>query len=521
MMSLARNVATVGIATILSRVLGFARDVLIAAVFGTGARADAFFVAFQLVNLMRRMLAEGALNAATVPLYLRARDTGGDDEAAAFAGRMAGSLAAMLSLAVIVFAVAMPVVVLILAPGFAWGGERMTLAVELARLMLPYLALAGPLAVMMGVLNANHRFAAAAFATAAFNATMLAALLTIYAVNSGDSDTSGRILAIGVACAGVSQLALVGAAFVFGKERITPLSVSFGPQVRGFLALAVPGLIAAGIPQITIIAGIVVASTSRSAVSWIYYANRLVELPLGIVGIAIGTVLVPALAHAMRGAGRDESARIESRGIELALGLALPAAAGLIVLAAPVTHILFERGAFSAADTAATAAALSAFACGLPGHVLAKTFSPAFFAREDTRTPMRAALLGLAVAIGGSVALMPLAGHVGIAAAIAISGWVSAGWLGLESTRRFGFSLDAQAKRRIPRIAVAAIAMALAVEAAARAVPQWTAPGASPAAGAAGLAALIAAGIAVYLLCLHLLRVATPFELARTLRKRA
>ncbi|MGE0563304.1 MAG: murein biosynthesis integral membrane protein MurJ [Pseudolabrys sp.] len=519
-MSLARNVATVGIATMLSRVLGFARDVLIAAVFGSGVRADAFFVAFQLVNLVRRVLAEGALNAATVPLYLRARDEGGAGAAAAFAGRMVGSLAVLLSALVIVFAVAMPAVILILAPGFTFGGERMTIAVDLARLMLPYLALAGPLAVMMGVLNANHRFATAAFATAAFNATMLAALVVIYAMNSGDSQISGRILAVGVACAGVSQLVLVGAAIWIGPERITPLTVSFGPQVRRFVALAVPGLIAAGIPQITVIGATIVASSERSAVSWIYYANRLVELPLGIVGIAIGTVLVPALTHATRNADRAESTQIESRGIEIALGLALPSAAGLMSLAEPIVRILFQRGAFSAIDTAATAAALAAFAGGLPGHVLVKTFSPAFFAREDTKTPMHAALFGFVIAIGGSIVLMPLFGHVGIAAAIALSGWASAAMLGFQIARRFGFSLDPRTRSRIPRIALAAVVMGLAVEAGRAGFPQWTSSAASPLEASLGLCALIVAGFAVYLGCLSLLRVTTPAGLLRALRRR-
>ena len=357
-MSLARNVATVGSATLFSRVLGFARDIGIAAVFGAGIRADAFFVVFQLANLIRRMLAEGALNAAVVPLYLRARDEGGEQAARAFAGRLIGTFALALSGAVVVFAVAMPAIVLALAPGFVFGGPRMTSAVEFARLMLPYLALAGPVAVLMGVLNANGRFAAAAYATTAFNATMLAALLVVFAIHGGDSQPSGRILAFGVALAGVSQLALVAIAVRLGPARVTPLSVSFGPEVRRFLTLAIPGLLASGIPQITVIAGVMVASASRSAVSWIYYANRLIELPLGIVGIAVGTVLVPAFAHAIRSGDKRELAQVESRGIELALGLALPAAIALVSLAEPIVRVLFERGAFAAGDTAATAAAL-------------------------------------------------------------------------------------------------------------------------------------------------------------------
>jgi putative peptidoglycan lipid II flippase len=520
-MSLVRNVATVGTATLVSRVLGFTRDVGIAAIFGAGIRADAFFVAFQLANLVRRMLAEGALNAAVVPLYLRARDNGGPAMAAAYAGRLIGTLTVLLAgLAAVVFAVAMPAVVLVLAPGFTYGGPRMMIAIELAQLMLPYLALTGALAVLMGVLNANHRFAATAFATAAFNATMLAALLIIYVMKAGDSQFSGRVLAVGVSAAGLSQLILVSAAVWWGPERVTPLSISFGPQVRRFLALAIPGLIASGIPQITVIAGVMVASTSRSAVSWIYYANRLVELPLGIVGIAIGTVLVPAFAHAMRSADARERSFVESRGIELALGLALPAAAGLAAMAEPIVRILFQHGAFLPADTTATAAALFAFAFGLPGHVLVKTFSPVFFAREDTATPMRAALFGFVIAITGSVILMPVLGHVGIAIATAVSGWASAALLGFRISQRYGFAIDQQARQRIPRIAIAALIMGLAVTAGHYWLSPWMADDVPTLVRFSAFGIVIIAGLVIYLGCLYAMRVASPQELARTIRHR-
>ena len=327
-MSLARNVATVGGITFLSRILGFGRDVMIAAVFGAGVRADAFFVAFQLANLVRRLLAEGAMNAAVVPLYLRARDQGGETAAGAYAGQLTGTLAVALTGLALLLALAM---------------------------MLPYLALAGPIAVLMGVLNANHRFALAALATAAFNATMLTALGVIFLLQLGDSALSGRIVAFSIALAGLAQLVLVGVAVWIGPERVTPLGVSFGAAMRRFLALAIPGLVASGIPQITIIAAVMVASASPSAVSWLYYANRLVELPLGIVGMAIGTVLVPAFAHALRSADSSELAAAESRGLEIVLFLALPAAVALAVLATPIVAVLFQRGAFPAADTAATA----------------------------------------------------------------------------------------------------------------------------------------------------------------------
>lgn len=517
-MSLARNVATVGGITLLSRILGFARDVLIAAVFGAGIRADAFFVAFQLANLMRRVLAEGALNAAVVPLYLRARDQGGDPAAGAYAGQLIGTLAVGLTGVALVLALAMPLVVIVLAPGFVVGGPRMTIAVELARLMLPYLAIAGPLAVLMGVLNANHHFAFAAFATAAFNATMLSALGLIFLLDAGDSTLSGRIVAASVALAGVAQIVLVGVGVWIKPERVTPLSVSFDAPMRRFLALAIPGLVAGGIPQITIIAAVMVASASRSAVSWLYYANRLIELPLGIVGVAIGTVLVPAFAHALRSGDKAELAAAESRGLEIAMLLALPATAALAVLAHPIVAALFERGAFTPADTAATAAALSAFAIGLPGHVLVKAFSPIFFAREDTATPMYAALAGFAVALIGSLLLLPSLGHVGVAIATGISGWVSAGVLGVIIARRIGFSLDRNARRRLPRIAIAALLMGVAIKALQMALTPWLA-GPSGVARLIALCALISTGLAVYTALLHLLGVARLSDLLKAARR--
>lgn len=515
--SIARNVATVGAATLFSRVLGFVRDVLIASLFGAGIRADAFFVAFQLANLVRRLLAEGGLNAAFVPLYLRARDQSGT-AAAAFAGKLLGTFTLGLACAAIALAVIMPAVILILAPGFDVAGQRLPLAVDMARLMLPYLVFAGPLAVLMGVLNANHRFAAAALATAAFNATILAVLAAIFFFAAGNSDFSARLLAAAVGLAGFSQIVLVAVAAALGRYRAWPVGVSFGADIRKFLALAIPGLLAGGIPQITVIAGVMVASTSRSAVSWIYYANRLIELPLGLVGIAIGTVLVPAFVHAIRRGDRQSLAAAESRGLELALGLALPAAVALFLLAEPIVRALFQRGAFTHTDTAATAAALAAFAFGLPGHVLVKTFSPAFFAREDTRTPMLAAIAGFVIAVGGSLALMPFFGHVGIAVAISLSGWASAGLLGALIARRIGFSLDGDAKRRLPRIGLAAAAMGLAIESARRAAEPWTASGVSAIQSIALLTALILIGLCVYALLLRILGVLRMRDIVQAAR---
>jgi len=520
-MSIARNVATVGSATLISRVLGFARDMAIAAVFGAGARADAFFVAFQLANLMRRLLAEGAFNPAVIPLYLRARDESGPAGAAAFAGRLIGTFLVALTGLAAVLALVMPGIVFLLAPGFEFGSERATSAIAMARLMLPYMIFAAPVAVMVGVLNANHRFAVAAYVTTALNLTMLAALALVFWLKGGDSDWSAGVIAMSVAVAGVSQLALVAAGLASSRLSVTPIAVAFDKDMRRFLKLAVPGLITTALPQFTVIAGVMIASSSLSAVSWLYYANRLIEMPLGVVSIAIGTVLVPAFTHAVRSGDSHELAHVESRGLELSIGLALPAALALAALAEPVVRILFERGAFTADDTAATAAALAAFALGLPGHVLAKTLSPVFFAREDTGTPMRAAFVGLVVAIGGSLLLRPSMGHVGIALAIALSGWASALLLGILIARRFGFGIDAQARRRLPRIVIAAVVMGLAVLAGLSWLAPWLGPGAHGVTRVVALAVLVAAGLAVYLVLLTLFRVTSPHQLWQAVRRPA
>jgi putative peptidoglycan lipid II flippase len=380
----------------------------------------------------------------------------------------------------------MPFVVLLLAPGFAQNSERLGLAVEFARLMTPYLVLAGPLAVLMGLLNATHRFAAAASAAIVFNVALITVLAGV--LWHGDDSVSGQILAGCVGLAGLAQLAMVAGAVWLGRERIS-LGVSIGPEMRRFAALAAPGMLASALPQLTVIAGIMVASAAPSAVSWIYYANRLVELPLGVVGIAIGTVFVPAFTQAVRGGDRVAISDTQSRGLELALALALPASLGLATLAEPITRVLFERGAFKPADTAATAAALTVFSIGIPGHVLVKALSAVFFAREDTATPLRAALVGFLVAVGASLALMTLIGHVGIAAAAALSGWVGAAVLAVTLHRKVGFALDRTAQHRLPRIVVAAFAMALAVIAARVALPPL---------GPLSLVAVIASAVALY-----------------------
>jgi putative peptidoglycan lipid II flippase len=252
-----------------------------------------------------------------------------------------------------------------------------------------------------------------------------------------------------------------------------------------------------------------VASMTPSAVSWLYYANRLIELPLGVVGIAIGTVLVPAFSHANRAADRAASVAAQSRGLELAVGLSFPAALGLAVLARPIVTILFEHGAFTSTDTIATASAVAVLALGLPGHVLVKACSPAFFAREDTSTPMRAALIGLAVAGLASLALFRVLGPLGIASAIALSGWAGAIALAFFLRRRIGFELDRAARRRLPLIVLASVAMAAGLIAALPLAAPFLAQARPLAVRGAMLGGLMAGGFVFYFGLLRLFGVLT------------
>ncbi|MGY2931489.1 putative peptidoglycan lipid II flippase [Bradyrhizobium sp. GM6.1] len=511
-----RSFLTVSTGTLASRLLGFARDSLIAALLGTGAVADAFLAAFQLVNVVRRLLSEGALNAALIPAWLRVRDRDGEAAAAAFAGRVLSSVSAGLIAISIVIALLMRLIIMIIAPGFV-GSASLDLAVQNARLMLPYLAFAGPVTVLMGLLNAQGRFALTAFSPLLFNIALIAASTTLLLWHV-DATVAAWILAASVGIAGLLQLLMLLSQR--SARLATPLRVSFDKDMRGFFAKAIPGMIASSGPQWLMVAGAIIASATPAAVSWLYFANRLIELPLGIVGVAMGTVLVPELTRAVRSGHRGAVAYAESRALELATGLALPATLGLIVLAEPIVRLLFEHGAFGAEDSATTARALMWLALGLPAHVLIKALSPTYFARSDTMTPLLATAKGFVVAVALAILLGHFFGASGIAASIAAGAWSSAISLLRKGTREFGFSVDAAARKRLPRIVLAALAMGGLL---------WLTAGLLPS-QAHGLIRFIAlgsqigggaAGIVVYGLLLQILRVASWREAAGALKRPA
>jgi putative peptidoglycan lipid II flippase len=508
-----RSFVTVSTGTLASRLLGFARDAMVAALLGAGPVADAFLVAFQLVNVVRRLLTEGALNNALVPIWLSVKETKGPVAASAFAGRVLATISAALIVATAAAGLLMPWIITALAPGFA-GEATLHLAVDDARLMLPYLAFAGPATVTMALLNAQGRFALTAFAPLLFNGALIAVMIALVFKQWNASDAALAIAAT-VGIAGLLQL-LILVLRSRGSHFATPLRVTFDSEMRGFLAKAIPGMVAGAGPQLLIVAGAIVASSSPSAVSWLYFANRLIELPLGIVGVAVGAVLVPELARAAHTDDSDATTHAQSRGLELAVGLALPATLGLMALSEPVVRLLFQRGAFVAADTTGTAYALVWLALGLPAQVLIKALSPAFFARGDTLTPLWATLKGLAVTIVLAVVLGRLFDVRGIAASIAIGACSGALVLIRHSLTTFGFSIDAAARRRLPLIVASALAMGGAL---------WlSAPLASTANTSALLhlilvAALIAGGMVVYGLFLALLGVISWVDAIKALRQ--
>ncbi len=489
---------TVGAATMASRVLGFVRDAMIAGTLGTGIAADAFLVAFRLPNLFRRLFAEGSFNSAFVPLYARALAEDGEDGARRFAEEAFAVLLVTVGVVTALAMVAAPLFVLLLAPGFADTPEKFGLAARLTRYCFPYLAAMSVIGLLAGILNAHRRFLAAALAPVLLNVVLIAVLVGVEVAGLGRSPEAATALALGVAAAGFAQLAMVGLAVrrAGWAPRLRLPRVT--PGVRRLVALGLPGLVAGGITQINIVIGTVIASLQDGSVAILYYADRLYQLPLGIVGIAIGVVLLPEIARQVRAEREDLVLEAQNRSVEFALILTLPAALALMLASKPIVEVLFERGAFGPQDTMETAETLSAFACGLPAFVLIKVLSPAFFAREDTRTPMLIGGVAVLANVVAALTLWPALQHVGIAIATSLAGWLNAGLLWLVLVRRGQWRTDGELETRLPRIAGAAAAMGAAVFLVAAWLEPWTGAENPLLVKGAALGALVLSGIAVF-----------------------
>jgi putative peptidoglycan lipid II flippase len=507
---LLHSVATIGSMTLMSRGLGFVRDLLIADVLGAGPLADAFFVAFKLPNFLRRLFAEGAFNAGFVPMFARTLEAEGPVVAKAFAEQAQAALVAILLPLVLLSIPAMPWLITIFTPGFEPPDPRYAAAVELSRITFCYILFISLVALQSGILNSMNLFGAAAASPVVLNITMITAL----GLSIAWLDAPAYTLAWSVAAAGLLQflwlrfsLYRAGMVPAFRRPRISP-------EIRRLFALILPGAVGASAAQISVLIDIFFASLLPSgAVSYLYYADRLSQLPLGVIGVAVGTALLPLLSRQLRAGDVTAALKSQNLAIELALLLTVPAALALIVLAWPIIHVLFQHGAFGPEDTLKTSWALAAYAAGLPAYVLIKVLAPGFFAREDTKTPVKVALGCLAANLVFVVTLMwPLA-HVGIALATALSAWMNAGLLAWLLRRDGLLQPDARLKQRLPRIIAASVAMAVGL---------WLLQDLlAPLRASFSLALLVLCGGAGFLLLARLSGALDPAELSKMLRRQS
>lgn len=461
-MRLIKAMITVGGLTLASRLAGFVRDLATAAILGAGPIADAFFVALKLPNFFRRVTAEGAFTVSFVPLYSDIRQKEGEDAANKFAANAMGVMTTILLPFTILCVVAMPFIMWAIAPGFGEGTVRYDLAVMFSRITFPYLLLMSVTALLGGVLNAHDRFAPFAAAPILFNLTMVVCLFAteLFFPNAGYA------LSWGVTIAGLVQLVFVWVCAKRAGIVILPTKPVISPEIRRLFKLMVPGIIGAGVVQINLFADVIIASfLPEGAVSHLYYADRLNQLPLGTVGIAIGTALLPMLSRAVSAEDPEEIERLFNRGLEACFVLALPAALALGLAAEPIILTLFQRGAFTAADAAVTASVLTGYSIGLPAYVAGKVFATACYARQDTKTPVIVA--GISVIFNIVVALTAIfvfdMGVAGIALATGLAGWVQIAILWRILAQRRHLSFDERFRFVMPRVVAASLLMALVV----------------------------------------------------------
>jgi putative peptidoglycan lipid II flippase len=506
-MALLRATATVGIYTMASRVLGFVRDVAIAAYLGAGPAADAFFVAFKFPNFFRRLFAEGAFAAAFVPMFAGSLAQHGKSAARDFAETALAALLAVLFALVVAAEFAMPWIVRGIAPGFADESERLALAVEFTRLTFPYLLFISLIALQGGVLNSLDRFAAVAATPIVLNLCLIGALVALTPVLA----TPGHALAWGVAIAGVAQFLFLARACDREGFALRLRMPKLSPQTKELLKRMAPVALGSGAAQINLVIDVILASLlAAGSISWLYYADRIYELPLAVIGIALGTALLPLQSKQIRLGEHGQARATLNRALEAASLLTLPATAALIVLAEPIVDVLFRRGAFTSADASATAAALIAYTAGLPAYVAVKILTPNFYARGDTKAPVKIAILAVVFNTGFGASSMWVVGHVGLALATALAAILNAILLARLLRRDGHFVPDERLKTRLPRQLGAALAMAGVLVFARWVLEPFLTAGLWR---YAALGALVALGMAVYAGAAWVFGVAKPSDL--------
>ncbi|MBN8806936.1 MAG: murein biosynthesis integral membrane protein MurJ [Sphingomonas sp.] len=462
-MNLTKALGGVGGLTLASRVLALVRDTLQASYVGASFASDAFFVAFRLPNMFRALFAEGAFSAAFIPMFNR--KVGQEGELSAGIAFAEAALAVLLPILVVFTAV-----MLIAAWPVTWalsGGFKhpsasdFAFAVELSRWTIPYLMLISLASLLGGILNSLNRFWVNAAAPILLNIAMVGALWFFHGHGPEGAYVTARAQAISVTVGGALQLA-----WLMWSCRQAGISLRLrkpvlSDDVRQLMRLILPAAIGAGAVQVNLAISTALAGglLDPGSISYIYYADRLNQLPLGLIGIGLGTILLPTVSRLLSTGKDAEAMETQNRGIELALFLTLPATVAFIVAAEPIIRGLFQHGAFTAQATTACAWALAGFSVGLPSYVLVKVLTPGFYAREDTRTPVRYALISVAVNLIGNLILIPTIHHVGPPLATAISSSVNVAMLYWTLKRRGHFATDARLRRRVPRLLAAAVLM--------------------------------------------------------------
>jgi putative peptidoglycan lipid II flippase len=498
-MSLLRATATIGGYTMISRVLGLIRDLLIGWALGTGPISDAFFVALRLPNMFRTLFAEGAFSAAFVPVFARQLEASGPAGARRYAEEALSLLLAGLFATLLLAELFMPQLVSVIAPGFTRDAGQFDLAVALTRITFPYLLFIALASLQGGILNSLNRFAAAAVTPVLLNLFQIGAVIWSWRYGTGAQVLSAEALSWCVTAGGIAQFlwlmvscARAGMALRLRWPRVTA-------EMRRLGGLMLWGVLGAGATQINLLVSTAIASTlPAGSVSYLQFGDRLNQLPLAVIGIAVGTAILPTLSRRLQAGDEAGALATQNRGLELALLLTLPAAAALSVIAEPIFAVLFQRGQFDAQSAQGSAGALAAYAWGLPAFVLIKVLVPGFYARHDTRTPVKISAVAVAVNIVLTLVLSGPFLHIGNAMATTTAGWVNALALGWLLARKGHFAVDARTRRRVPRIFGAAFAMALVLAGAARLLQAPLHGGALTLASVAALAALVGIGLAAY-----------------------
>jgi putative peptidoglycan lipid II flippase len=493
-MNLWKATGTLGGLTMVSRVLGFAREMVFARIMGAGMAADAFALAFQIPNLFRRLFGEGAFSQGFVPLFSqRLHGEGGMEEARRFAEEVQAVFLPMLMAITLVFVILMPAFVGLIGSGWRDEPAKFAFAIELSRITFPYMLLICMVSLFSGVLNSLTRFTAAAFAPALLNMALIGSLLL---VPEGGNATA-RSMAFGVLAGGVLQFALTWAAMRRAGVRLALRMPKMTPRVKELLILILPATLGGGIYYISqLFYAYFATRLPEGSLVYLGFSDRLNQLPLAIIGSALGTAILPAISRSVgRGEGAD-AARVQAQATDMAMLLTLPAAVALAVTAGPIVAALFQGGKFTAEDASTTAMVLSIIVSGLPAYVLIKVLTPGFYARKDMKTPVIIAATALGLGVAANFALIPVLGIAALAITTSASAWLNAITLYVILRARGHFRIEPWLWGRLVRQLAAALAMAAALWLVREQLEPFFA--ASAGRRLLGVAALVSAGGIVY-----------------------